>query len=66
MVDPKNVGQDKTYNDVTDAYDAEHGTYQETPPEDYDENSKFATGNLPKAADPNPFELGPTSPGERE
>ena len=64
-VDPKSVGQDKQYNDVTDQYDAAYGTYEETPPEDLPEDTKFATGNLPKATDPTPFKIGPMAPGER-
>jgi hypothetical protein len=58
-VDPKSIGQDAQHKDACDAYDAANGTYQETPPEDIPEDSKFATGNMPMQQQQSPFKLGP-------
>ena len=56
--DANQVGQDKTYNDATDAYDAAHGKYKDNAEGLSPEQA------LPNAgaggADPSPFKLGPT------
>ena len=49
---------------AVEEYDSQHGTYQDAA-EDIPEDQKFATGNMPKAPDPNPFTLGPMNPGGR-
>ena len=59
MPDQKNpaegVGQDGTFKQVTDRYDAEHGKYADNVP---------TAPNLPNAnpagPDPSPFKVGPT------
>jgi hypothetical protein len=52
------VGQDGTYKDAVDKYDAEHGKYQDNVPR------TGAPVNIPNAgaaaSDPSPFKLGPT------
>jgi hypothetical protein len=64
--DAGSIGQDKQFNDAVDAYDAKNGTYQETPPENTPEDSKFATGNMPLQQQQSPFKLGPMGSGGGE
>lgn len=65
MPDPNTIGQDKTYKDAVDAYDAEHGTYADKV-DDTNTASRLPTVNMPLAPNPNPFVLGGRAPGERE
>ena len=54
--DAKQVGQDATYNDATEAYDAKHGTYKDGA-EGLSSDQLPNGGPLP--AQPTPFKLGP-------
>ncbi len=65
MPDPKTIGQDRTYKDATEAYDADKGKYAENV-SNVPTESRLPTVNMPKAPDPSPFNLGPTAPGGRE
>lgn len=65
MADASNVGQDKTHKDVTDAYDAEHGKYEDTVAK-VPEEERLPLREMPKGPDPSPFTLGPMAPGRRE
>lgn len=60
MPDPKSIGQDRQYNDATDAYDAEYGTYEDSA-NGLAPDAKLPVG--PQGADPSPFKLGPTGTG---
>lgn len=64
MPDPNAIGQDRTYQDATEAHDADHGTYSDSIPAVPTEN-RLPQAQLPKATDPSPFNLGPMTPGER-
>lgn len=57
--DADDIGQDRTYNDAVDKYDANHGKYKDNA-ENLPEDTKLPTGNMPKAPDPSPFKMGPT------
>lgn len=56
--DADGVGQSQTYKDVTEKYDAEHGTYES--PIKRDGTAPGLPNALPAGADPKPFKLGPT------
>jgi hypothetical protein len=53
-----NVGQAGTYKEVTEKYDAEHGTFKQNVPRD-GTVSGLPNAN-PASPDPSPFKLGPT------
>jgi hypothetical protein len=55
--DASQVGQDKTYNDATEAYDAAHGKYKDNAEGLTPDQALPSGGPLP--AQPNPFKLGP-------
>ncbi len=65
MPDPNTIGQDRQYQDATEAHDAEHGTYQDNIAQVPTE-SRLPTTNMPEAPAPSPFNLGPMAPGGRE
>lgn len=60
----RDVGQGKKFNDFTERYDSEVGTYADNiapvPTDD-----RLPTAQMPKAPDPSPFTLGPMAPGGR-
>lgn len=58
MPDPNQVGQDRQYQDATDAYDAEKGKYQDNAEGLSPDQALPNGGALP--AQPSPFKLGPT------
>ena len=64
MPDPSTIGQDKTYKDATEAYDAEKGGYKDTI-ETVSTEQRLPQQQLPQAPDPSPFKLGAMTPGER-
>lgn len=49
--------------DTMDAVKAADGTYKDRVDESTDVESKLPFAQLPKGKDPDPFTLGPTSPG---
>lgn len=51
--------------DVAEVYDSQHGKYKDAAAESTDVEQKLATAQMPKAPDPSPFTLGPTTPGGR-
>lgn len=57
-LDPHDVGQGKTHNDITEKYDSVAGTYKnnidQVPTED-----RIGTAQMPLAPDPSPFVVGP-------
>lgn len=61
LPDPNAIGQDRTYQDATDAHDADHGTYVDAVDQVPTEN-RLPTAQMPQATDPSPFSLGPMSP----
>lgn len=58
MEDADQVGQDRTYKDATDAYDAKHGKYNDKAANMTPEQALPNAGG--GAPDPSPFKLGPT------
>jgi hypothetical protein len=64
MIDPKNIGQGRTHEDATDAYDAEHGEYEHVVGK-LPKDERLQELEMPKAPDPSPFALGPMAPGGR-
>ncbi|MEE9592241.1 MAG: hypothetical protein V3W28_01520 [Thermoplasmata archaeon] len=64
MPDPNAVGQDRTYKDITEAHDADKGTYSDNI-EAVPTDSRLPTSQLPQAPDPSPFVVGPAAPGGR-
>jgi len=64
MVDPNNVGLERTYKDATEGHDAEHGTYKDSA-DDMPVEQRLPTADMPKAPDPSPFKVGPMTTGGR-
>jgi len=56
MPDPKQIGQDRQYQDAVDAYDAEHGEHKDNVQGTSQDQLLPNTGGAP---DPSPFKLGP-------
>ncbi len=52
------IGQDKPYKDGADAYDAKHGTYEDSA-EGLTPDQALPNGG-PLPAQPSPFKIGPT------
>lgn len=59
------AGQTATHKDPVSAYDAAAGKYHDKA-HDLPEDVKLPMKQFPKAPDPNPFTLGPMTPGKRE
>lgn len=57
MAEDLKFGQDQANKDATDAYDAAHGKHKCNVDPNASPDQKFATGNMPMAADPKPFKL---------
>jgi hypothetical protein len=64
VIDVSNVGQERTYKDATEVYDAGCGKHKDNvgdgPIED-----RLPTVSMPKAPDPSPFSIGPLTTGQR-
>lgn len=56
-VDTKNVGQDKTYKDVTEEYDSAMGKYKDAV-DALPIDRKLPLAQIPMAPAPSPFKLG--------